>query len=109
MPPEARTRPSESWAGLGDATAPGAGPGGGGEMTSATLPHVEVTEPRATVSWEGPGEPIVLTVGEVSTPLTPTRALALAVELTQRAVLTIPDRLAHDPWRIDRFNKKTCF
>jgi hypothetical protein len=51
------------------------------------------TEPRAVVSWRGAGEPIVLKVhgpaGEVSTPLTPTRALALAVELTQRAVLTI--------------------
>ncbi len=51
------------------------------------------TEPHAVVSWEGPGEPITLTIhgpdGEVSTPLTPTRALALAVELTQRAVLTI--------------------
>ena len=44
---------------------------------------------RAAVSWGSPGEPIVLTVGEVAVPLTPTRALALAVELTQRAVLTI--------------------
>ena len=41
------------------------------------------------VSWEGPGEPIVLTVGDVAVPLTPTRALALAVELTGRAVATI--------------------
>ena len=47
------------------------------------------TETRATVSWEGPAEPIVLTVGEATVPLTPTRALALAVELTQRAVATI--------------------
>ena len=47
------------------------------------------TEPRAVVTWEAPGEPIVLTVGDVAVPLTPTRALALAVELTQRAVLTI--------------------
>jgi hypothetical protein len=47
------------------------------------------TEPRVVVTWEGPGEPIVLTVGEVAVPLTPKRALALAGELTQRAVLTI--------------------
>ena len=50
------------------------------------------TEPRAVVSWQGAGQPIVLTVygpdGEVVA-LTPKRALALAVELTQRAVLTI--------------------
>ncbi len=48
---------------------------------------------RAVVTWEGPGAPIVLTVydpdGNVAVPLTPVRALALAVELTQRAVLTI--------------------
>ena len=48
---------------------------------------------RAAVSWGSPGEPIVLEVdgpdGEVAVPLTPTRALALAVDLTQRAVLTI--------------------
>ena len=47
----------------------------------------------AAVSWEGPGQPITLTAygpaGEVAVPLTPVRALALAVELTQRAVLTI--------------------
>jgi hypothetical protein len=51
------------------------------------------TEPRAVVSWQGPGQPIVLTVygpdGEVAVALTPVRALALAVELTQRAVVTI--------------------
>ena len=54
-------------------------------------PDVAVT--GAAVSWEGAGEPIMLTAcgpdGEVAVPLTPTRALALAVELTQRAVLTI--------------------
>ncbi len=48
---------------------------------------------RAVVTWEGPGQPITLTVhgpgGEVALALTPTRAIALAVELTQRAVLTI--------------------
>ena len=59
----------------------------------ATGYHGCPTEPRAVVAWEGPGEPIVLKVhgpdGEVAVPLTPTRALELAVELTQRAVLTI--------------------
>ena len=53
----------------------------------------DAAETGAAVSWQGPDEPIVLTVcgpdGEVSTPLTPARALALAVALTQRAVLTI--------------------
>ena len=43
--------------------------------------------------WEGPGQPIMLKVngpgGEVAVPLTPKRALALAVELTRRAVMTI--------------------
>jgi hypothetical protein len=48
---------------------------------------------RAVVTWQGAGEPITLTVrgpdGEVEVPLTPVRALELAVALTQRAVLTI--------------------
>ncbi len=43
------------------------------------------TEPRAAVSWEGPGEPIVLALygadGEVAVPLLPKRALTLAQEL----------------------------
>ena len=43
----------------------------------------DVAEPRAAVSWQGAGQPIMLTVygpnGEVAAPLTPTRALALAV------------------------------
>ena len=56
---------------------------------AATGYHGSLTEPRATVSCEGPAAPIVLTVEDVVVPLTPTRALALAVELTQRAVLTI--------------------
>ncbi len=48
---------------------------------------------RAVVSWQGAGQPITLTVygadGEVAVALSPVRALELAVELTQRAVLTI--------------------
>ncbi len=49
---------------------------------------------RAVVVWEGPGAPIVLKVNDpdgrdVAVPLTPTRALALAIKLTQRAVMTI--------------------
>jgi hypothetical protein len=53
----------------------------------------DATGTGATVSWKGPGAPIVLKVhgpdGEVEVVLSPKRALALAVELTQRAVLTI--------------------
>ena len=45
------------------------------------------------VSWEGPGEPIVLAIhsddGEVSIPLTPVRALELATALTEPAVTVI--------------------
>ncbi len=48
---------------------------------------------RAVGSWQGYGEPITLTVygpnGEVAVALSPVRALELAVELTQRAVLSI--------------------
>ena len=54
------------------------------------LDHAET---GALVSWAGADEPIVLKVcgpdGEVAVPLTPVRALALAVALTQRAVATI--------------------
>ncbi len=47
--------------------------------------------PRAVVSWEGPGEPIMLTLydpdGEtVSLPLLPARSLTLAQELLTRGV-----------------------
>lgn len=49
--------------------------------------------PRAVVSWEGPGEPIMLTVygpdGEVAVPLLPKRALTLANELLTRGVQAI--------------------
>ncbi len=55
--------------------------------------HAEI-EPRAVVSWEGPGEPIVLTVygpdGErVALPLLPPRALTLAQELLTCGVSAI--------------------
>ncbi len=51
-------------------------------------------EPRAVVSWEGPGEPIMLTVygpdGEaVAVPLLPKRALTLAQELLTSGVQAI--------------------
>ncbi len=53
----------------------------------------ETTEPRAVVTWEGPGEPIVLTVhgpdGAVEVPLLPKRALTLANELLTRGVQAI--------------------
>ena len=65
------------------ATQAGAGPGRGGAMS----------ETRAVVSWQGPGEPIVLTVygpdGEVAVPMVPTRALELAQELLTRGVQAI--------------------
>ena len=59
----------------------------------AIPPHVGEPEPRAAVSWEDPGEPITLTLygpdGEVSMPLTPTRAIELAKELIEPAVQAI--------------------
>ena len=49
--------------------------------------------PRAVVSWEGPGKPIMLTVygpdGELAVPLLPKRALSLAQELLTRGVQAI--------------------
>ncbi len=45
------------------------------------------------VTWEGPGEPITLTVhgpaGEVTVPMVPKRALTLAQELLTRGVQAI--------------------
>ncbi len=53
----------------------------------------ETTEHRAVVTWEGAGEPIVLTLnapdGEVAVPLLPKRALVLAQELLTRGVEAI--------------------
>jgi len=53
----------------------------------------ETIEPRAVVAWNGPGEPIVLTLygpdGEVALPLLPKRALTLAQELLTRGVQAI--------------------
>jgi len=50
-------------------------------------------EPRAVVTWEGPGEPIVLTLygpeGELAVALLPKRALTLAQELLTRGVQAI--------------------
>ncbi len=48
---------------------------------------------RAVVSWEGPGQPIMLKVygpgGEVAVRLLPKRALTLAQELLTRGVQAI--------------------
>jgi hypothetical protein len=48
---------------------------------------------RAVVSWQGRGQPITLTAfgpnGEVAVALTPVRALELAKELLQPAVVSI--------------------
>ncbi len=51
-------------------------------------------EPRAVVTWEGPGEPVMLTLygpdGEaVAMPLLPKRALTLAQELLTCGVQAI--------------------
>ncbi len=50
-------------------------------------------EPRALVTWEGPGEPIMLTLygpeGELAVPLLPKRALTLAQQLLTRGVAAI--------------------
>ena len=44
-----------------------------GVVTPRSAPMTETTEPRAVVSWEGPDQPIVLTLygpaGEVAVPL----------------------------------------
>ncbi len=57
---------------------------------------------RVVVTWEGPGEPIVLTLygpaGEVAIPLSPTRALELAKELIDPAVLSIKDKQWGSGW-----------
>ena len=49
--------------------------------------------PRAVVTWEGPGAPIMLTLyspdGEVAVPLKPKRTLTLAQELLTRGVQAI--------------------
>ena len=48
---------------------------------------------RALVSWEGPGQPIVLKTygpsGEVAAALTPVRALELTKDLSEPAVTAI--------------------
>ena len=60
---------------------------------SSLYPVAETTAHRVVVSWEGPGEPITLTLygpdGEVAVPLTPVRALELAKALTEPAVTVI--------------------
>ncbi len=53
----------------------------------------QAPEPRAAVSWEGSGQPIMLRVhgpaGEVTVPMVPKRALELAKDLTEPAVTAI--------------------
>ena len=55
---------------------------------------MDTAPPRAVVTWEGPGEPIMLTLygpdGEVAAvPLLPKRALPLAQELLTRGVQAV--------------------
>ncbi len=53
-------------------------------------------EPRAVVTWEGPGEPIMLTLygpgGEVAVPLAPKRALTPAQNSEEIAALIVIER-----------------
>jgi hypothetical protein len=53
----------------------------------------EATESRAVLTWEGPGEPIMLTLygpaGEMAVALLPKRVLTLAQELLTRGVQAI--------------------
>jgi len=62
-----------------------------GEVTR--LAERALAADRAVVTWEGPGEPIMLTLygpdGEVAVPLLPKRALTLAQELLTRGVQAI--------------------
>ena len=52
-----------------------------------------MSEPRVTIAWEEPGQPILLRVygpdGEVAVPLLPKRALTLAQELLRHGVQAI--------------------
>ena len=61
-----------------------------GEVASLAEP---ACDGRAAVTWEGPREPIMLTVygpdGEVALPLEPKRALTLGQELLTNAVSAI--------------------
>ena len=71
------------------AVTPGAAPSCSAEPAAETT----TTKTRAVVSWEGPGQPITLTVygpdGEVAVRLLPKRALTLAQELLTRGVQAI--------------------
>ncbi len=62
-------------------------------MTPSSAPMTKPTEPRAVVTWEGAGQPIMLTVhgpdGEVAVPMVPKRALVLAQELLTSGVQAI--------------------
>ena len=63
-----------------------------GEVASLAE-HAPAVAERAVVTWEGPGEPIMLTLygpdGEVALSLLPKRALTLAQELLTRGVQAI--------------------
>ena len=71
-------------------------------VVRATPSGARAAPPRAVVSWEGPGEPIMLTLygpdGKmVAVPLLPAKALKLAQELlTQGAQAIKADPAA--PW-----------
>ncbi len=69
-------------------------------MTTAPTP---TTEYRAVVTWAGQGEPIMLTLygpdgAVVTVPLTPVRALELAKELSEPAVMAIKTSQWGDSW-----------
>ena len=60
------------------------------------------TESRAIVSWNGPGQPIMIALrgpgGEVSMPLSPTRALEMAKQLIEPAVQAIKSSQWGEDW-----------
>ena len=62
----------------------------------------ETPEPRCVVSWEGPGQPIVLTLygpdGAAAVALLPKRALGLAKELMEPAVRSIKVKQWGEGW-----------
>ncbi len=70
-----------------------------GDMIEAPA---QPSEPRAVVTWAGPGQPITLTLygpaGEVSVDMTPVRALELAKDLTEPAVVAIKTSQWGEGW-----------
>ncbi len=87
-------RPGQARRGRTGALSRSGGPGAPtGQETRPGRPWCAPVAGRAVVTWEEPGEPIMLTVygpdGEVAVPLLPKRALTLAQELLTSGVAAI--------------------